>query len=148
VTQRRQQLVARPLAAPAFLRAEAAVLVMLGMAFALLGAYAARRHASLERRCLGARIRVGLATEDATGVDAGVGAVETQAKAARQRADVVLGEGRVGADRARAGAGGALIDATCEHRGICDERAGMGPQDRLYAHGANSTSCAGASRAR
>ena len=102
------------------------MLVGLGMAFALLGTGAARCQAGLERRCLGARVRVGLATEDATGVDAGVGAVETQANAARHRADVVLGEGRVGADRARGGANGALVDATCEHRGIRDERAGMG----------------------
>jgi len=124
------------------------VLVMLGMAFALVGARAAHGDAGLERSRLGARIRVGLATEDATGVDAGVRTVEAQAKAARQRADVVLGKGGVGADRARARAGGALVDATCEHRGLCDERAGMGLQDRLDAHGADRRSGGGAGRAR
>ena len=122
--------------------------MVLGMAFALLGAGAARSQAGLERGRLGARVRVGLATEDTTGIDAGVGAVETQANAARHRADVVLGEGRVRTHRARACASGALVDATCEHRGICDERAGMGVQDRLYAHGANGGSCGAASLAR
>src|SRR4051794_2771286 len=75
--ERCEQLIARALAAPALLGAQATVLVVLGVALAFLGAGAARCQACLQRRPLRIRVRGGLAAEDAPGDHAGVGAVET-----------------------------------------------------------------------
>src|SRR4051794_21256920 len=88
-----EQLGARALAATAFLGAQAAVLVVVRVALALLGGRPARRQAGLQRRPLGLGVGVGLAAEDAAGVDARIGAVEAEASAADQRDDVVLGDG-------------------------------------------------------
>src|SRR3954467_1492668 len=101
---------------------------------ALGGAGATRRQACLERRTLRVRIRVGLAAEDAPGVNAGVGAVEAEPDAASQRFDIRLGEARVGADRARRGARGALVDARRERGDVGDEWTPMRCEDLFDAH--------------
>src|SRR4051812_1191394 len=90
--QRRQQFAACPFATPALLRAQPAVLVVAGVALALLGARAARRQAGLQRSPLRRRVGVGLPAEDAARVDAGVGAVQAQANAANEPGDVLLRE--------------------------------------------------------
>src|SRR4051794_5249578 len=101
---------------------------------ALRGAGATRGQACLERRELHVRVRVGLAAEDAAGVNARVGAVEAEPDAASQRFDVGLGEARVGADRARRGAGGALVDARGERGDVGDEWTPMRSEDLFDAH--------------
>src|SRR4051794_4992208 len=101
---------------------------------ALGGACATRRQACLERRTLRVRIRVGLAAEDAPGVNARVGAVEAEPDAASQRFDIGLGEARVGADRARRGARGALVDARRERGNVGDEWTPMCSEDLFDAH--------------
>src|SRR2546430_11535391 len=55
--ERREQIPARSLAAPALLRAEATVLVVLGVALALIATCATRRQARLHRRALSGRGR-------------------------------------------------------------------------------------------
>ena len=85
--------------------------MVVGVALALLGRGAACRPARLERGELRARLRVGLATEDPPGVDAGVRAVLAEAGAASHGADIVLAETGVGAHGAGGGALPALVDA-------------------------------------
>src|SRR4051794_17888284 len=101
---------------------------------ALGGACATRRQACLERRTLRVRIRVGLPAEDAPGVNARVGAVEAEPDAASQRFNIGLGEARVGADSARRGARGALVDARRERGDVGDEWAPMCSEDLFDAH--------------
>src|SRR3954451_10649558 len=90
--ERRQQFAARLFATPALLRAQPAVLVVAGVALALLGARTAHRQAGLQRSQLRRRVGVGLPAEDAARVDAGVGAVKAQANAANELGDVGLRE--------------------------------------------------------
>src|SRR4051812_8261944 len=133
--ERREEILARPLAAPALFRGEAAVLVVVGVALALLGTRAARRHAGLQRRPLGRCVGIGLAADDAQGAAAGVRAVVAEADAAHQRADVVLGLARVRADRAACLAGAALVDAPHEHGQVGDGWPGVGLENLFDAHG-------------
>ena len=71
--------------------------MVMRVTLALGGAGATRGQACLKRRALRVRIRVGLAAEDAPGVNARVGAVEAEPDAASQRFNIGLGEARVGA---------------------------------------------------
>src|SRR5215216_980567 len=98
------------------------------------GAGATHGQACLERRELRVRIRVGLAADDAPGVNARVGAVEAEPDTASQRFDIGLGEARVGADRARRGARGALVDARRERGDVGDEWTPMRSEDLFDAH--------------
>ena len=102
---------------------------------ALGGAGATRGQACLKRGELRVRVGVALAAEDAPGVNARVGAIEAEPDAASQRFDIGLGEARVGADRARRGARGALVDARREHGDVGDGWPRMRPQDLFDAHG-------------
>src|SRR4051794_4950039 len=108
--------------------------MVMRVTLALRGAGANRGQARLERRALRVRIRVGLAAEDAPGVNARVGAVEAEPDAASQRFDIGLGEARVGADRARRGARGALVDARRERGDVGDEWTPMRSEDPFDAH--------------
>src|SRR3954451_22257268 len=99
--------------------------MVMRVTLALGGAGATRGQACLERRALRGRIRVGLAAEDAPGVNARVGAVEAEPDAPSQRFNVGLGEARVGADRARRRARRALVDARRERGDVGDERTPM-----------------------
>ena len=109
--------------------------MVMRMTLALGGAGATRGQACLKRRELRVRIRIGLAADDAPGVNARVGAVEAEPDAASQRFDIGLGEARVGADRARRGARGALVDARRERGDVGDEWTPMRPEDLFDAHG-------------
>jgi hypothetical protein len=95
--------------------------MVIRVTLALRGAGATRGQACIKRRELRVRVRVGLAAEDAPGVNARVGAVEAEPDAASQRFDIGLGEARVSADRARRRARGALVDACGERGNVGDE---------------------------
>src|SRR3954468_6833789 len=101
---------------------------------ALRGARATRGQACIKRCELRARVGVGLAAEDAPGVNARVGAVEAEPDAASQLGDVGLGEARVGADRARRRARGALVYARRERGDVGDEWTPMRSEDLCDAH--------------
>ena len=113
--RRGEQVLTRTLAAPARIGTPPAVLVVMGVALALLGALPAGDQAGFELAMPDRRVGVGLASDDARGRHAGIGAVEAEAQAALEVADVVLSERRVGADRAVRGAHAALVDAPGEH---------------------------------
>src|SRR3954454_15701781 len=98
------------------------------------GAGATRGQACLKRPELRVRVRVGLAAEDAPGVNARVGAIEAEPDAASQRFNIRLGEARVGADRARRGARGALVDAGRKRGDVGDEWTPMRSEDLFDAH--------------
>src|SRR4051812_7618136 len=100
--------------------------MVMRVTFALGGAGATRGQACLKRRVLRVRVRVGLATEDAPGVSARVGAIEAEPDATSQRFNIGLGETRVGADRARRGA---LVDARRERGDVGDEWTQMRSDD-------------------
>src|SRR4051812_4706388 len=108
--------------------------MVMRVTLALGGAGATRGQACLKRRELRVRVRVGLAAEDAPRVHARVGAVEAEPDAASQRLDIGLGEARVGADRARRGARGALVDARRERGDVGDEWTPMRSEDLFDAH--------------
>src|SRR3954463_6072912 len=108
--------------------------MVMRVTLALLGARATRGQACLERQELRIRVRVGLAAENAAGVNARVGAIEAEADAASQRFNIGLGEARVGADRARRRARGALVDAGRERGDVGDEWTPMCFQDLFDAH--------------
>jgi len=110
------------------------VLVVMRVTLALGCARATRGQACLKGRELRVRVGVGLAAEDAPGVNAGIGAIEAEPDAAGQRVNVGLGEARVGADRARRGARGALIDARRERGDVGDEWTPMRSEDLSDAH--------------
>src|SRR4051794_39470474 len=130
----REQVLAGALAPAALLGGQTAVLMVMRVTLALGGAGATRAQACLKRRELRVRIRVGLAAEDAPGVDTRVGAVEAEPDAASQRFNIGLGEARVGADRARRGARAALVDARRERGDIGDEWTPMRSEDLFDAH--------------
>src|SRR3954451_21491493 len=108
--------------------------MVMRVTLALGGAGATRGQACLKRRQLRVRIRVGLAAEDAPGVNARVGAIEAEPDAASQRFNIGLGEARVGADRARRRALGALVDARRERDDVGDEWTPMRSEDLFDAH--------------
>src|SRR3954468_1579573 len=108
--------------------------MVMRVTLALRGAGATRGQARLERRELRVSVRVGLAAEDAPGVNARVGAIEAEPHAASQLGDIGLGETRVGADRARRRARGALVDARRERSDVGDEWTPMRSEDLFDAH--------------
>src|SRR4051794_7443770 len=130
----REQVLAGALAPAALLGGQTAVLMVMRVTLALGGAGATRGQACLKRRELRVRVRVGLAAEDASGVDARVGAVEAEPDTASQRFNIGLGETRVGADRARRRARGALVDARRERSDVGDEWTPMRSEDLFDAH--------------
>jgi hypothetical protein len=112
---RREQLAAGLLAAPALRGAEPAVLVVLGVALALLATGAAGRGTRLDRGTKDGGVGRDLADHHASGGHAHVGAVEAEADAAPHVLHVALGQVRVGTARARRGAVHAGLDAA-HHR--------------------------------
>jgi hypothetical protein len=129
-----EQVIAGTLAPAALLGGQTAVLMVMRVTLALGGAGSTRGQACLKRRELCVRVRVGLAAEDAPGVNARVGAIEAEPDAASQRFNIGLGEARVGADRARRGARGALVDARRERGDVGDEWTPMCSEDLCDAH--------------
>jgi hypothetical protein len=108
--------------------------MVMRVTLALRGAGATCGQACIKRRELRVRVGVGLAAEDAPGVNARVGAVKAKADAASQLGDIGFGEARVGADRARRRARGALVDARRERGDVGDEWTPMRSQDLFDAH--------------
>lgn len=96
------------------LGADAAVLVVLRVALALLGADTARRHACLEQRPCELRLEGCLARQHAARRLAGIGAVEVDPDAPDELADVRLAQAGVGARDAGLSAREALLDAAGE----------------------------------
>lgn len=92
------------LAPPAGLGADAAVLVVAGVRFALARALAAGLGARLQRRPDHADVSACAPGGDAPGGSADVGAVQVETDALRQRWHLVLAEAGVGAGRAGRGA--------------------------------------------
>jgi hypothetical protein len=80
------------LAAPAYLCADPAVLMVVRVPLALLGAGPAGLGARLNERARGLRIELGHSADDSARRSADVTAVLTQADTAEQRCDVVLTE--------------------------------------------------------
>src|SRR5438045_4195730 len=108
--------------------------MVMRVTLALRGASATRGQACLERRELRVRVTVGLAAEDAPGVNARVRAIEAEPDAASQRFNIGLGEARVGANGACRGARGALVDARRERGDVGDECTPMRSEDLFDAH--------------
>src|SRR5919204_4213568 len=115
---RREEIVARLLAATTDLGTEPTVLVMGGVPLALLGTGEAGRRTGFDHRTDEAEIRLGLACDDTSGCVAGVGAVEAEANAAGQLADVVLGEIGVGTTGTAGRAVKARVDTAQERLAI------------------------------
>jgi hypothetical protein len=101
------------------------VLVVLGVALALLATGAACHYARLNRCADDADIRRSLAGYDTAGGLANVGAVEAQANAAHQLLQVGLAEVGVGAARTRGGAVDAGLDTAHDHIAIAIGRLRM-----------------------
>ena len=108
------------------------MLMMLGVALALLGAGRAGLPAALDLRPRGLRLVLRLAADRAPGRDADVGAVEAEANAAAHLSDVFLGEVGVHADRAAASAVVALGDASGERLAIDLARPRVGGEQLGY----------------
>ena len=134
VLERRQQVVTGLLAAPTDPGADPAVLVVLGVTVALLGADAAGRRAGLHRRAKHADVALGLARRDAAGGVAQLGAVETETDAADHGLDVGLGQIGVRAGGAGGVAVGALLDAADERVAIAVGRMRMRVDDLSNGH--------------
>jgi hypothetical protein len=105
-----------PLAAGAHLGADTAVLVVLGVALALLTTGAANHDAGFDGRTHDADIRRGLAGDDPAGRTADVCAVEAQANATDQLGQLALAQVGVSAARADRCAVATRLDTT--HAGI------------------------------
>jgi hypothetical protein len=122
---RREQVIACLLAVAAHLGANSAMLVVLGVALALLVTGAACPHARLNRCANDGNIGLSLAGHDAAGSLANVGAVEAQANAAHQLRQVALAEVRVGAACTRGGTFDAGLDTAHDHIAIATGRLRM-----------------------
>jgi hypothetical protein len=94
------------------------VLVVMGVPLALVAGGTASRGAGLDHCADDAEIGLRLSDHDAAGCGASIGAVETEADAADQVPDVVLGETRIGAPCAGGGAVEAVVDAAQEQLAI------------------------------
>jgi hypothetical protein len=110
------------------------VLVVGGMAIALLGTDEASLRTCFDHGADKPEIRGGLARHDSTGCVTGVGAVEAEANAANHFAHVLLGEIRVGTTRAADDTVEARLDTAHERIAILDGRLWMHPEDLLKVH--------------
>ena len=128
---RAEGVLARLLAAAACLGADTAVLVMVGVPLAFLGARAARLEARFDNaaREFGHELR--LPAENPSGRDADVGAVLARRDAAQLLLHVRLTEARVGARGAALSAVEARVDARGQRGGVYLNGAWMGFQHLL-----------------
>jgi hypothetical protein len=92
--------------------------MVMGVPLALISASTAGCGAGLDGRTDDAEVGLRLARHHAAGGVAQIGAVKTQANATDHVSDVLLGETRVGASRARGGAVDAVFDAAKTHLAI------------------------------
>jgi hypothetical protein len=123
--QYRQYVVARLLAAPAHVRADAAMLMVVCMPLTLLPADAARLGASLHDQSREFRLELGLPAQDLARGSAHITTVQTQADAADQHAYVVLAEVSVGASSTALRAVEARLDACKQRPGLDRASPGM-----------------------
>src|SRR5262249_31935416 len=132
---RREQVVAGLLAAAANLRTDAAVLVVSGVALALLSACFASRRARFEHCGHEAQIRLALPRHYTACRFAAVGAVEAEPNGANKLLHVGLARAGIGAGRAAGGAVEAFLDAAKERVAIQAARLRMQLDDLLKPHG-------------
>src|SRR5262249_23399868 len=121
----REQPLARLPAAPADLRADAAVRVVVGMPPALLGTGGARSRAGRQQGADHAEVGRRLPDDDAPRGVARVGAVQAVADAGGQLLGLVLAQAGVRARAAARGAVEALLDAPQQRVAIDVRRVGM-----------------------
>ena len=110
------------------------MLMVGGVPLTLLTTDAASRRAGFDRRADDDEIRRGLASHDASGRLARVGAVEVEPDAADQLLQVFLAEARVGAAGTGSGTVEAVLDAAQEHVAIEAARLWMQLDDLLNRH--------------
>jgi hypothetical protein len=122
---RREKVIACLLAAATDFGADAAVLVVGGVPFALLGTSEASDRTCFDHCADKAEIRSGLACHDAAGGVTGVGAVEAEANAAHHLAHVFLGEIGVGTTRTAGDTVDARVDTAQERVAILAGRLWM-----------------------
>jgi Protein of unknown function (DUF2510) len=137
-SQRRQQRLARLLAAPAHGLADSAVLVVRGVLRTFVGGLAARGDAGLEGAAERRNLALGLAQGDPLRGDALVRAVEAQPDAPDQLDHVGLGQAGVGAAGAGHDAVGARLDAAHQRVAVAGGRPRMGGEYLANRHGAAS----------
>jgi hypothetical protein len=118
LADRREEVVACLLATATDFGADAAVLVVGGVPFALLGADETGRRTSFDYCADEAEIRLGLTCHDAAGGVARIGAVKAEANAAHHLAHVVLGEISVCTTRAADNTVKALVDTANQRLAI------------------------------
>ena len=123
--QERQHVVACLFAAPAHVRADAAMLMVVCMPLTLLQANAARPGAGFHDRQREFRLELRLPAQDLGRGSAHITAVQTQADTADQHAYVVLGEVSVGAGSAALRAVEACLDARKQRPGLDRASPGM-----------------------
>jgi hypothetical protein len=128
------QVVACLLTAATDFGANAAVLVVSGVAIALFGTDEASHRTCLDHCADKAEIRGSLACHDSPGRVAGVGAVETEASAPNHVAHVLLGEIRIGATRAAGNTVQAGLNTALERVAILDGRLWMHQDDLWKVH--------------
>jgi hypothetical protein len=108
--------------------------MVMSVPLALFARGAARRHAGFDHCADDAEIGFRLSRDDATGGGASIGAVETEADAADQVRDVVLGETRIDAAGATCGAVEAVVDAAQEQLAIDAGRVWMHVNELVNGH--------------
>src|SRR5690606_24738765 len=131
---RAEEPAARLLAAAAGLGADPAVLVLVRVLLALLGAQPAGRPEGLDLLADERVRRLGLAGEDAAGGGADVGAVEVEPDAPPEHVELLLGEAGVGAGRAGLLALEAVVRAGDEGVEVADG-GGVAGEDLAGNHG-------------
>jgi hypothetical protein len=108
--------------------------MVMSVPLALLAGGTARRRAGLDHCADDAEIGFRLSRDDPAGGGASIGAVETEANAADQVPDVVLGETRIGAASATRGAVVAVVDAAQERLAIDAGRVWMHLDELVNGH--------------
>src|SRR5260221_14531623 len=124
---------AGPLALPAGFGADAAMLMMVRVLLALIGAQAAEVGAGFQHLHRESRRRSGPPRQDRTRGGAGIGAVKVEANAARQARYTGLGQTGIGAGHAGLGALGTGLYATDES--VTDDAGRFGMAGQHLAHG-------------
>lgn len=135
-----QQVVARTLAAATDLGADATVLVMGRVAFALLGAHGAGRRACLDDPPQETAVVDGLPGGDTNVRVAGLGAIQTESDDAEEILDIGLAQTRVGAGGAAGKAIETLGDTGQKRLAIHVRRPRMQSDDFLKLHGGDPSS--------
>jgi hypothetical protein len=116
------------------LRADPAVLMMLRVLFALIGAHPAGGAAGLNHLGKDLLIRAGAARTDRARGKADVRAVKSQPDALFETLDILLGQAGVGARCAGLGARITFLDTAQQRIRVFTANVGMGKDHLLYVH--------------